>query len=715
MTLSLVSIVKNEEAILERMIDSVKDIVDEFVIVDTGSTDGTKEIIAKYGEVHEIEFTNFVDSKNKALELATGDYILFMDADEVLYEGHSVIKELIKDNINAINCKITEGPKDYAVVAMEYDRIRVWKNNGKWRFKGPNVHEVITGSGDVITDYRIKVRHDHSDKSDENTSSEKYKSWAKLLLEYLHTHPDDLRCLFYLGRTYKDLNEGLLAISYYKKYLSYKNNNFIDERWQADYDIANIYYNLGEFDKVIDYCDLAESIDNRRCEHLNLKANVFYSSQKFSKAIDIYKESYKRNIPSNISLFLNPNEYKKLPLDQLVLCYFNLKEFDKAEEACENLIKLKPKDHRILNNMWWCRARTNMTIYLLLGRTPESIYGGIFNDYGVGGVETTYIELADKLAAMGHNVFLFCTTDRSHVYNDVNYIKYDEIDKYLDILPDIVITTRWKESLNLFNKSKKILWLQDANNLEAEFDFSTIDKIVVSSKWHYNYLVTLLQHRLPVNKLDIIPLGINKELIMSAYTPKRNKVMYASNPNRGLSVLGDMWEDIVRSNPELELVVAYGWDGLLSWNNSKEWIKSVNDLKASILKKFDGYNVKFLGNLSKRQLYSEMFSSKLLVYPCTFFETFCLTALEFQATGGVIITSDIGALATTVSSHNIKIEGSPNSQEYQHRFKYNVNRLLSNKDLLKQLSSQNKREIISSKTDWTDIASVWQKKMWSLM
>ena len=52
-TISLVAIVKNEEKVLERMIESVRPIVDEFIIVDTGSTDKTKDIIAKYGKVFE--------------------------------------------------------------------------------------------------------------------------------------------------------------------------------------------------------------------------------------------------------------------------------------------------------------------------------------------------------------------------------------------------------------------------------------------------------------------------------------------------------------------------------------------------------------------------------------------------------------------------------------------------------------------------------------
>ena len=85
--ISLVMIVKNEAAILRETLERVRSIVDEWVIVDTGSTDGTQAIISEYGPVTELAFEDFVTTKNKALALATGKYILLMDADERLLVG----------------------------------------------------------------------------------------------------------------------------------------------------------------------------------------------------------------------------------------------------------------------------------------------------------------------------------------------------------------------------------------------------------------------------------------------------------------------------------------------------------------------------------------------------------------------------------------------------------------------------------------------------
>ncbi|MDZ7260791.1 MAG: glycosyltransferase family 2 protein [candidate division KSB1 bacterium] len=82
-SLSLCMIVKNEEHYLAGCLESVKDLVDEMVIVDTGSQDRTKEIAAHYG-ARLFDYTwddNFSEARNESLRQATGDWILYLDAD----------------------------------------------------------------------------------------------------------------------------------------------------------------------------------------------------------------------------------------------------------------------------------------------------------------------------------------------------------------------------------------------------------------------------------------------------------------------------------------------------------------------------------------------------------------------------------------------------------------------------------------------------------
>ncbi|MDE6896493.1 MAG: glycosyltransferase family 2 protein, partial [Lachnospiraceae bacterium] len=85
-TISLCMIVKNEEAVLGRCLDSVKDAVDEIIIVDTGSSDRTKEIAAEYTDkIYDFEWVNdFSAARNEAFSKAEMDYCMWLDADDIL-------------------------------------------------------------------------------------------------------------------------------------------------------------------------------------------------------------------------------------------------------------------------------------------------------------------------------------------------------------------------------------------------------------------------------------------------------------------------------------------------------------------------------------------------------------------------------------------------------------------------------------------------------
>ena len=89
LTLSLCMIVKDEEEMLPRCLAAVRDAVDEIVIVDTGSKDRTREIALEFGaKVIDLEWTgSFTDARNVSFDAATGDWLMFLDADEVLVEG----------------------------------------------------------------------------------------------------------------------------------------------------------------------------------------------------------------------------------------------------------------------------------------------------------------------------------------------------------------------------------------------------------------------------------------------------------------------------------------------------------------------------------------------------------------------------------------------------------------------------------------------------
>ena len=95
-------------------------------------------IISEYGPVTELPFEDFVTTKNKALALATGEYILFMDADERLLAGAETLRAVAEaGEWDAVSGRIIDGPAPDQVV-MQYDRLRLWRKPrvSGWRSAG---------------------------------------------------------------------------------------------------------------------------------------------------------------------------------------------------------------------------------------------------------------------------------------------------------------------------------------------------------------------------------------------------------------------------------------------------------------------------------------------------------------------------------------------------------------------------------------------------
>ena len=714
-TISLVMIVKNEEKILEKCIASVAPIIDEYIIVDTGSSDSTKELIQKYGELHEIPFTNFVDTKNKALKLATSDYILFMDADETIIAGLEYLKEHAESGTDCVYAKVVEGKDNH--IYNTYLRARLWKNNGKWKFEGPYVHEVIVGEGNSISDYRVEVLHDHSHR-DAASYPARFENYVKLLSKYLSEHPKDSRATYYLGRTQQDLGHVQEAIYHYKQYLSY-NTTFRDERWDAAYNIAKCWKSQGEYTKTISACDLALSIDNRRAEIYTLLGQVYYELQDTDKAIEAFEKAVKCPIPTDVVLFLNPKNYFELPADYLVLLYNKKKDYRKAVEYARKLAEMQKKpDARLLNNLTFLQKEQNKTIFFCLGNTPEEVYGSIIEDKGVGGVETTYVELPIEMTNRGHTCFVFCNCKEEHVYKNTYFVPYENISKYADLNPDIIITSRWFEPLYMFPDTKKIIWAQDAHFSDPKNPdaYDIMDKLVCSSLWHRQYIAERFGERIPAEKIAVIPLSIRKELFANQKIKRKpNKVIYSSNPDRGLYILKDMWKEISERVPGIELVITYGWEGLETWSDSSEWLAKIHSDKKSITDwANEAGNVTLTGRLTKANLAKEMLSSSLCLYPNNFWESFCLTALETQAAGTPMITTNLGALSTTLNhKSNILIDEFQYSNEYKRIFIDNAVELLSNKQKLKQYS-KDCISYVDEYPNWAKVAEQWENAIYCM-
>jgi len=210
-------IVKNEEKNIERALDWAKSIVHEQIVADTGSSDRTKEIAERMGaKVLDFEWIDdFSAAKNFAIEQASGDWIIFFDADEYLTaeDTNKLTEYLIQlqqdpeksENCLAINCKLVNIDDNGKAMSV-YDAMRVFKNDEAVRFDG-SIHERLNLNSENVVWYDgITVIHTgYSESSIKETN--KIERNIDMLRKAIATTEDNLVFKVYLADSLKARND----------------------------------------------------------------------------------------------------------------------------------------------------------------------------------------------------------------------------------------------------------------------------------------------------------------------------------------------------------------------------------------------------------------------------------------------------------------------------------------------------------------------------
>jgi len=229
-SLSLIMIVKNEEKYLERCLKSVASLVDEIIIVDTGSTDQTIEIAKSYGAtLFYFQWSNdFSAARNFALKQSTSDWNLVLDADEyIINECVEVLRDFIQ-NENSIG-KIKRIDQFKQGDEIKYSNVYISRLLPKGCYYAGRIHEQVVGDF-PRKNINIEVFHDGymvTNKTERNLS---------ILLEELNANPNDDYILYQIGKQHKLNGKLQKAEEYFKR--SYQQ---LDE---------NVYYRSS---LVVDY------------------------------------------------------------------------------------------------------------------------------------------------------------------------------------------------------------------------------------------------------------------------------------------------------------------------------------------------------------------------------------------------------------------------------------------------------------------------------
>ena len=240
-TVCLNMIVKNEAPVIARCLENVRPLIDAWVIVDTGSEDGTQDIIRTVmadipGELHERPWKNFGHNRSEAVALCAGkaDYILTIDADETLERDPGFRwGALAADSYLLLKRR----------GARQYRAENVLRTDRNWRWEGV-VHEYPVSDlaqyrsaldGLVIVSPREGARA---------RDAQTYRRDALMLEQALLENPDDARSVFYLAQSYRDADDYDLALRHYHARVDM--GGWREEVYVALYEIARCMQRRGD-------------------------------------------------------------------------------------------------------------------------------------------------------------------------------------------------------------------------------------------------------------------------------------------------------------------------------------------------------------------------------------------------------------------------------------------------------------------------------------
>jgi glycosyltransferase involved in cell wall biosynthesis len=338
-------IVKNETKVLPRLFRSVKDYIDYYVIVDTGSTDDTIELIKREmeaygvpGEVHERPWVNFGVNRTQALELAVEadktDWLLFIDADEELAVSDPKFYEKFEPGVSYDIEKHHSGMR-YAVPHL----VDIRQNRWKWEAPVHNFLKHLEGPKrrELRKDVWIIYHTGEGAKSHGVTPEQKFLRDAKLLEEDLKTNPDNPRSQFYLAQSYKHAGHNKKAYAAYAKRVEME--GWDEERYMAQLEKGRVAVLLEYAEDIVlrDYL-AAYEMRPTRSEPLHDLARYYREKKMYGKSYVFAKTGAYMPRP-NDSLFIAQEVYDWRLLDELGVCAYWVGDYEGGKAACEEILR----------------------------------------------------------------------------------------------------------------------------------------------------------------------------------------------------------------------------------------------------------------------------------------------------------------------------------------------------------------------------------------
>jgi len=346
MKLSLCLIVRDSEKVLAQTLDSAKSFVDEIIVVDTGSLDGTIELAKSYGaQVETFEWIDdFAAARNYSFSFATGDWIMWLDAGDVIppeaqeaflrLKGEPVMLE--GGEADVIICelnRVIEPETGKVIFHYAVPRIARRSANPYWRNA---VHE------ELIVDSLKGTYFPYAWVNDPDGYGKVPTERNIRILEKMMAGGDETpRTAYYYANELRDHERHEEAIDAYKNFLA--KNHFTWEYYEALLSMAKCHRSLDQLIEAAGVLFQAMYFNSTRAEAFVMLGDMFYDQGRWPNALPFYLAVIGMRQPMDGSPVLDI-AYTYLPFERIAFCQMGMNNLKEAANAFHQAVKLAPPD-----------------------------------------------------------------------------------------------------------------------------------------------------------------------------------------------------------------------------------------------------------------------------------------------------------------------------------------------------------------------------------
>lgn len=666
MTVGLAAILKDEIHNIDTFLSSVKGCFDGIWLCDTGSTDGSLELLQKYAAgpnpaetpiyLSHFEWCDdFSKARNASFEPVTTDYVCWMDLDDSMQNPEMFAQwrdELMHiGNYWMATYHYAHNQEGKPICSFARERVVKRTLGLKWE---SFVHEGISlrepkepVTTNFATSWSIKHRRTVEDLSKDQGRN----------LRLFEKHKDtlDIRMKYYYGKELFENKRGAEAMPYLLDSVS-------DKDLQTHDRILGIQYAALcalSLDKPAEAMQLAYQglvLDPNRAEFFLAVGESLMKMRKLREAIPYFKAATacpyaQTENRTTGAIYAMEAAHTIWPRHHMARCYFEMGELDNALtvlDECRAFGRNADTD-TLWNEVTKIKHKTSVPKpgtaikrdEILISCTPTGPYEWderIAQEVGIGGSEIAVVKMARALRDItGRRVLIYNNRDSAIEFDGVEYRPCQDIGDYIQKYePHVHIAWRHVSKLT---EAPTYIWCHDLMAMGIEHH-SIYHRVLALSPFHKGFLKHLFA--IPEEKIVVTRNGIDTSR-WDGPAPQRDpfKVVYTSSPDRGLDRVIQVMDKVVKEVPQASLNVYYGFDNMVKIGKQAEVDWFMEQIKSRPW-------ITLRGNVEQVQLVRELRGAGVWLYPTNFNETFCISALEAVFSGVWPVVRSYGALPDTL-------------------------------------------------------------------